>query len=727
MQVTNRHCIEYDCPPVSGKFTLIIKTVVKRNNKIMIFLDLFTKKSEEIASGNTSAISLLEWQVNAETCTLTNLESGAEVRITPRGMEVLMHLIGNPEQVISANELLDLFWSKSVRSDHAVHNVIAELRAALGDRASNPKYIKTYPKRGYALLPAPSIGVNVNGAKINSPSKNERSQWVGISRNPFAYASILLLLVAASIFYSNKPTLSQATDEPMRTLLVRDFESVNLDSDVLYLSQQLPGSLVSSLSLLPRTQVAVKNGSFGIESQADYLLNGNIQGINGQNRLQINLTDARTKLILFSDQFNFTSEEIFSIQDRIVQHVATALRIYLDEDQRNDMHDWGTNSAVAYDSFLKAEFFSKESNSASLTAAIENYLFAVEKDPDFVNAYVGLATIAARKGIYSNTDTNVENRRLVNFALRELLRIDPESQEAQAAQFLALRVEGNNQQIIEEKIRNMILDGVAPQFSISHYSALLTSAKLFSEAEAFLETVPSKAPHSVSPDATWTYRNDIVEPHKLIPLQKQQLLVRPSHIGVLGSLACSYAFIGDYEQAKFYLSRQLELDTEGQSAMLSQVIISALFGASTDKGDELEAHNKDNPEFNFAMGVKQFILADIDAGIELWRDLTPSDNRRLFAWLHSVDIFFPLNVLNDTRYKAILEEIGIGETWQKHLMKGVIATSSKTGVSLSESSQLALAESRMLHRNNLWNHEKLTYPAPLQLSSHSLPRASLLK
>lgn len=693
----------------------------------MIFLDLFTKTSEEIATGNTSAISLLEWQVNAETCTLTNLESNAEVRITPRGMEVLMHLIDNPEQVVSANEFLDLFWSKSVRSDHAVHNVIAELRAALGDRASHPKYIKTYPKRGYALLPTPVIGVDVLGARAHSPEKSERSKWPGISKNPFAYASMLLLFVAAFIFYSNKPALSQATDEPTRTLLVREFESVNIDRDALYLSQQLPGSLVSSLSVLPNTQIAVKNGPLETESEADYFLNGNIQKINAQNRLQINLTDARTKLILFSDQFNFTSEEIFTIQDQIVQHVATALRIYLDEKQRNDMLDWGTNSAVAYDSFLKAEFFSKESNSASLSAAIENYLLAVEKDPDFVNAYVGLATIAGRKGIYSNTDTNVENRRLVNFALRELLRLDPDSQEAQAAQFLALRVEGNNQQIIEEKIRGMILDGVAPQFSISHYSALLTSAKLYSEASAFLDTVPGKAPHSVSPDATWTYRNDIVEPHNLIPLQKQQLLERPSHIGVLGSLACSYAFIGDHEQAQFYLAQQLELDNEGQSAMLSQVIISALFGASTIEGDELEARYKDNPEFNFAMGVKQFILADIEAGIEHWRNLTPSDNRRLFAWLHSVDIFFPLSVLNDTRYKAILEEIGIGETWQKRLMKGVIATSSKTGVSLSKPSQLALAESRVLQRNNLWNHEKLKYPDPLQLSSHDLPRASLFK
>ncbi len=691
----------------------------------MIFLDLFAKKSEETSSGNASAITLLNWQVNAETCTLIHLETGAEVRITPRGMEVLMHLIGNPEQVVSANELLDLFWSKSVRSDHAVHNVIAELRSALGDRASQPVYIKTYPKRGYSLLPTPITGVNPNSAKHHPKKENERSDWKTLSKNPLVYVSILLFFGAIFVLYPDKVSTVEITGAPIRTLLVREFESINIGSDELYLSQQLPGSLVANLNRLPGAQVAVENSALGTSSDADYLLNGSIQQVSGKNRLQINLTDARTNVILFSDQFDFVTEEIFSIQDEIVQHIATALRIYLDEEQRNDMLVWGTSSAVAYDAFLKAEFFAKESNSTNFDTALENYLFAVEKDPDFVNAYVGLATVAARKGIYSNTETNIENRRLVNFALRELLRIDPNSKEAKAAQFLALRVEGNNQRIIEEKIRDMLLADQAPFFAISHYSALLTSAKLFSEAKAFLQTVPDKTPYSVSPDATWSYRNDIIEPEKLIPLQKKQLLERPTHLGVLGSLASSYAFIGDYEQAKFYLSQQLELDEEGQSSMLSQVIISALFGSSTKKRDALEALHKDNPEFNFVMGVKHFILGEIDAGIARWRNLTPSDTRRLFAWAHVADIFFPVEVFKDARYEALLEELGIGVSWQIHLMQGVKMMSAKTGVTLSEPSARALAESKVFMRNNLWNHSELDYPEALHLSRFTRPPEEL--
>lgn len=689
----------------------------------MTLLDLFTKKREETRPDNTSAISLLDWQVNPETCTLRNLETGAEVRVTPRGMEVLTHLINNPEQVISANELLELFWSNSVRSDHAVHNVIAELRAALGDRASAPKYIKTYPKRGYALLPIPAFGkTNAQGAKDKKEEENEQTPRNVFSKTTLAYASTLLVVVVAVYaFLIRQPAPSQTEKAPQHTILVRAFESLDMGIDEVYLSRQLPGSLVTSLSRLPNAQVVVENETGGASAQADYVLNGSIQQISGHNRVQINLTNAHTNVILFSDQFNFVSEEIFAIQDQIVEHVATALRIYLDGEQRRDMRDWGTNSPVAYDAFLKAEFYSKESSNDSFEKAIAGYLFAVEKDPDFVNAYVGLANSATSKALYGNIETNIETGKLVNLALRELLRIDADSRQAQAVKFLALRLEGNNQNIIEARLRSLILEGSPPDFAISHYSWLLVSAKLFAEAQDFLASIPDRTPYSVSPDATWVYRNGIIRPTELIPLLKQQLLVRPTHLGVLGSLARSYAFVGDYEQATAYLARQLEHDADGQSAMLSQVVISALFGRSSESGERLEAQHKDNPEFNFAMGVKRFILNDIEGGVAHWRNLSLPDNRRLFAWLDKADIFFPISVLEDARYASILEELQFGESWQRQLMEGVVETNAITGTHLSPPSAHAHARSQRLYRNNLWNHEEIDYPEPTQLGSYVRP------
>jgi len=367
------------------------------------------------------------------------------------------------------------------------------------------------------------------------------------------------------------------------------------------------------------------------------------------------------------------------------------------------------SSALAYDAFLKAEFYANFSNHASFRSSIDNYQFATEQDPDFSNAYLGLAAVATKMALYSLPETGAEMRKLVNLALQELLRIDPSSQNAKATQILALRVDGNNQDLIEENVRTLVLDGNPPDFALSHYSLILTGAKLFREAQDFLQYVPDERPFKVSPDATWSYRTNIDTPQDLISVKKQQLLDRPSHIGIMGSLSRSYAFLGDHEQANEYLARQMELDEEGPTSMLSQVIISAIYGTSFLEGDAFEASNSDNPDFNFSLGAKAFILGDIDTGIDKWSNLNASDTRRLFSWLSFVRMFFPDAVLADRRYSDMLDELGIGISWQRHLMESVEQMSDITGISLSDESKAAYAAEQRLTRNNLWDHTLICY------------------
>ena len=688
----------------------------------MAFLAKYPKQITKTSEESRVAISVLDWQVFSETCSLRNLKSDIEVRINPRCMEVLMYLLEHPDRVVSSNELLESFWSKSVRSDHAVHNVIAELRAALGDQASKPTYIKTYPKRGYSLLAKPIL---TKASQGNETATNPRSSTHSFFRSPHLKAAALALSFAVGVLalFLNSDFFETLDAEPsaQRNLLVLPFETINLDPNAIYLSSQLPGSLVSRLSKLPNAQIVVNQGSFEHQETVDYLLDGSVQQVNGEHRVQVNLRDAKSNVILFSDQFNFSSAEIFNIQDDIVQHVAIALRIFLDDDMRNDMFDWGTSSALAYDAFLKAEFYANSSNHVSFRQSIDNYLFAIEQDPDFSNAYLGVATVATKMALYSLPNTSAEMRKLVNVALQELLRIAPDSQNAKATQILALRVDGNNQDFIETNVRALILEGNPPDFALSHYSLLLTGATLFREAQDFLRYVPDERPFEVSPNATWSYRNNIDTPQELIAIKKQQLLDKPSHLGILGSLSRSYAFLGDHTQANEYLARQLELDEEGPTSMLSQIIISALYGSSIPAGDALEAKHRNNPDFNFSLGAKAFILGDVVTGVEKWSNLNAADTRRLFSWLSFVRIFFPDNVLADERYGAILEDLGMGIGWQRKLMEGVVEMSPVTGITLSDESAKAYAADKRFTRNNLWDHSDICYSCLRSTASYRSP------
>lgn len=91
-----------------------------------------------------------EWRVDPATNTLS---CGVLNRqLEPRAMDVLLHMSRHPHVVVSAETLLDAVWGNVAPSDNAIHKIITQLRRALDDSATEPRYIETIRKRGYRLL-----------------------------------------------------------------------------------------------------------------------------------------------------------------------------------------------------------------------------------------------------------------------------------------------------------------------------------------------------------------------------------------------------------------------------------------------------------------------------------------------------------------------------------------------------------------------------------------------
>ncbi|WP_343729376.1 winged helix-turn-helix domain-containing protein [Duganella sp.] len=91
-----------------------------------------------------------QWRVDPATNTLS---CGVLNRqLEPRAMDVLLYLCRHPHVVISAETLLDACWGDVAPSDNAIHKIITQLRRALDDSATEPRYIETIRKRGYRLL-----------------------------------------------------------------------------------------------------------------------------------------------------------------------------------------------------------------------------------------------------------------------------------------------------------------------------------------------------------------------------------------------------------------------------------------------------------------------------------------------------------------------------------------------------------------------------------------------
>jgi DNA-binding winged helix-turn-helix (wHTH) protein/TolB-like protein len=657
-------------------------------------------------------VTLLDWVVFPHTNTLRNVATGAEVNLSPRSMDVLVHLIEADGELVTSAELLAKFWSKSSASDHAVHNTIADLRSALGDQASNPTYIKTYAKRGYMLVAKPVIAepesepsgeTQVKSApRLSEISNKWKSAAVGV---------LLLSLLAVGL---NEAIVRQKSD----VIFVAAFENINVDAANQFWAEQLPASLISHLSKIANINVVSGTENYVSNSAernvypsgVDYILSGNVQQESSRLRLQVNLINADDFSTVFSDQFDITSDEVFEVHDEVGNSVAAALSIFLDEAQRQEMQNWGTTSPVAYSMFLKANFHADLSNHKDMNIALDNYMGATNEDRNFVNAYVGLARTATSLGMYSREARNVELREIVRNALREVTRIAPGEESVQRMREYALRIEGTNNTLIEETLRKLILGGNAPDFAYSRYGSLLAEARLYHEAEQYFELTGEREAFEFTSGAGGISQTLIEPPGQLIQAQKENLLDRPSHIAILNGLIRGLVFSGDKRQAMFYLEQLMKIDEDGLFAMLNQVIISGLWGSSNEAGDAFEQMHSENPEFHLSHGAKSFIAGDVASGIMYWRSLTNADYRRLTTLLYKIELFFPEQVLEHPDYLALLEELDQGLSWQRHLMQSVEEMSSVTGIFLHEESRKAFDDNVFLMNNNQWNHSEINYP-----------------
>jgi DNA-binding winged helix-turn-helix (wHTH) protein/tetratricopeptide (TPR) repeat protein len=75
------------------------------------------------------------------------------IALRPKSFAVLRFLAENPGRLITPAELLKAVWGSTVVSDGLLRSYIMDVRQALDDDASNPRFIETLPRRGFRFLP----------------------------------------------------------------------------------------------------------------------------------------------------------------------------------------------------------------------------------------------------------------------------------------------------------------------------------------------------------------------------------------------------------------------------------------------------------------------------------------------------------------------------------------------------------------------------------------------
>ncbi len=122
-----------------------------------------------------TAVSFGSFLLDLETRELRN--GGTAVQLSPKAYQLLEVLVANRPKALSKAALQEQLWPETFVVEKNLVNLIAEIRAALGDDATHPQFIRTVHRFGYAFREPSELAAHRH--MIPRPDARFRLVWAG--------------------------------------------------------------------------------------------------------------------------------------------------------------------------------------------------------------------------------------------------------------------------------------------------------------------------------------------------------------------------------------------------------------------------------------------------------------------------------------------------------------------------------------------------------------------
>jgi adenylate cyclase len=240
-----------------------------------------------------------------------------------------------------------------------------------------------------------------------------------------------------------KKSESESGHEKTR-IAVLPFTNMSSNPEEGYFADGVTEELITSLSgvrqltVIARTSVMGYKGTtkkvreIGRELEVGSLLEGSVRKAGNKVRITAQLIDAATEGHVWAQNYDRQLDDVFAIQSEIAEKVAGELRIRLVDSEKRTLEKKSTENTEAYTCFLRGRELYKEETEISYRQALSLFEKAIELDPGFARAYVGVADCHQWLiGIGYESDDIA--RPIVKTSLERAIELDPNLPEAHAS------------------------------------------------------------------------------------------------------------------------------------------------------------------------------------------------------------------------------------------------------------------------------------------------------
>lgn len=368
---------------------------------------------------------------------------GRALRLPRIPMEVLKLLIEQRGNLVTRDEIIERIWGREVfvDTDNSINAAIRKIRHVLKDDADEPHFIQTVPAKGYRFVAAVTeISLSTGNSSASgktaaaadvmrtpesiSPQQMspDQARLAAVSESPakikvlgrqqWAIGSAIALLLATAIGIYSLWFRRPASVSPQGRILlaVLPFENLTGDPGQEYFSDGLTEEMITELARLDpahlgvigRTSVMLYKQNpkpldqIGRELGVQYVLEGSVRRDSGNVRITAQLIQLKDQTHVWARQYDRELKNLLAVQAEIAQEVGDEITLTLgDQRPATAAHHAAVTHAPtsydAYDLYLEGRYFWNQRTNAGFKQAAAYFQQAIAKDPNYAQAYAGLA------------------------------------------------------------------------------------------------------------------------------------------------------------------------------------------------------------------------------------------------------------------------------------------------------------------------------------------------
>ena len=188
-----------------------------------------------------------------------------------------------------------------------------------------------------------------------------------------------------------------------KSVAVLPFDDLSEGGDQEWFSDGLTEEILNSLARLPELRVISRTSSFHFRDQdmplreiaerlnVAHIVEGSVRRSGDRLRVTAQLIRAADDSHIWTETYDASTDDVFSVQERVAEKIAMALDIFLDDAKREAMFSFGTRNVQAWELYSKA---SRLEHEWYLTYGAGDKLWqvsalteqALEIDPNFLAA-----------------------------------------------------------------------------------------------------------------------------------------------------------------------------------------------------------------------------------------------------------------------------------------------------------------------------------------------------